>query len=74
MKLILIVLSLTVLAGQQVAGHGRVVDPPQRGSLWRLPEYAWANPGHQADDQELLCGGRDVRSLFLKIHNLMILF
>jgi len=43
-----------------VAGHGRIVDPPTRGSLWRLSEYAWANPGHQADDQELFCGGTSV--------------
>src|ERR1700743_3662087 len=46
-----------------VAGHGRIVAPPQRGSLWRYPEYQWANPGHQADDQELFCGGTSVRLL-----------
>jgi len=51
---------LVLGAYHQVSGHGRIVDPPTRGSLWRVPEYAWANPGHQADDQELLCGGRDV--------------
>lgn len=44
----------------QVMGHGRIVTPCQRGSLWRFPEYAWANPGHVADDQELLCGGTSV--------------
>jgi len=44
----------------QVYGHGRLVDPPQRGSLWREPEYAWANPGHDRDDQELICGTRAV--------------
>ena len=59
----LLVAALVLLAGQgfEVQGHGRVVVPPTRGSLWRIPEYAWANPGHQADDQELLCGGTSVR-------------
>ncbi|OXA48908.1 uncharacterized protein LOC110854985 [Folsomia candida] len=53
-------LILGVMGVGQVSSHGRVLNPPTRGSLWREPEYAWANPGHQADDQELLCGGRDV--------------
>lgn len=42
-------------------GHGRIDDPPHRGTLWRHPEYAWANPGHIADDTELHCGGEQVR-------------
>ncbi|OXA47274.1 uncharacterized protein LOC110855721 [Folsomia candida] len=41
-------------------GHGRIDDPPHRGTLWRHPEYAWANPGHIADDTELHCGGEQV--------------
>ncbi len=30
-----------------------------------MPEYAWANPGHQADDQELFCGGREVTDPYI---------
>jgi hypothetical protein len=59
-KFTYLVLLLAGIAVSQIAGHGRVVDPPQRGSLWRFPEYQWANPGHDPDDQELLCGGTSV--------------
>ena len=45
---------------QCAQAHARVIDPPQRGSLWRFPEYAWANPGHQADDAALVCGDKQV--------------
>lgn len=63
MKLFSLLAVFACLAISEIAGHGRLVDPPMRGSLWRWEEYAWANPGHQADDQELLCGGTSVKKI-----------
>ncbi|OXA41386.1 uncharacterized protein LOC110860172 [Folsomia candida] len=57
MAKILFVLSLFIVA---CYGHGRVQEPPNRGYLWRLPEYQWANPGHIGDDTELHCGGEGI--------------
>jgi len=53
-------LFLAVALVAQVAGHARIADPPQRGSLWRHPEYAWSNPGKPIDDTANQCGGKDV--------------
>ncbi len=62
-----LILTLCFFAGcsliHQTASHGRIEDPPNRGTLWRHAEYAWANPGHIADDTELHCGGESVRNL-----------
>jgi len=60
MKVTAVAAFLACLAIAEIAGHGRIVNPPTRGSLWRLPEYEWANPGRQPDDQELFCGGTGV--------------
>jgi len=65
MKSFAILLVLGLAGVSQIAGHGRVVDPPQRGSLWRFPEYAFANPGKPADDQENLCGGTSVTDPYI---------
>ena len=64
MKTICLFVLFLVTVVTQIAGHGRLVDPPQRGSLYRFPEYDWANPGHVADDNELICGTRAVSLQF----------
>ncbi len=43
-----------------VNGHGRLVIPPSRGSMWR---YGYDNPPNY-DDNQLFCGGFSV-STFL---------
>jgi hypothetical protein len=40
-----------------VQGHGRLLEPPNRSSLWRLPEFAKYNPTPNYDDNQLYCGG-----------------
>ncbi|XP_025837511.1 uncharacterized protein LOC112906793 [Agrilus planipennis] len=40
----------------QVYGHGRLMDPPSRNSMWR---YGFPNPVNY-NDNELYCGGYSV--------------
>ncbi|OXA61453.1 uncharacterized protein LOC110841931 [Folsomia candida] len=49
----------------EINAHGRISDPVQRGSLWRHPEYEYANPGRQPDDYENFCGSRAVTDPFI---------
>lgn len=49
------------LAG--VTGHGRLMDPPARNSMWR---FGFANPVNY-NDNELFCGGYAGQSLFLSV-------
>lgn len=47
-----------------VNGHGFLLDPPQRSSLWRI------YPGHfppNYNDNALNCGGRLVGTWFLSV-------
>ena len=37
-------------------GHGRLVEPPSRSSMWR---YGFRTPVNY-DDNQLFCGGYDV--------------
>lgn len=41
----------------EVKGHGRLVDPPSRSSMWR---YGYKNPPNYNDNQ-LYCGGAQVQ-------------
>ena len=56
-----VVMTVTVTMKTQqmaeVAGHGRLMDPPARNSMWRL---GFDNPVNY-NDNELYCGGRMVR-------------
>lgn len=38
-----------------VWGHARMFEPPNRSSLWRFPEFEWANPEPNYVDDELWC-------------------
>jgi len=51
-----IVLVLAVVAIIGTNGHGRFMRPPNRSSLWRVPEFANQNPPTNYDDDSLLCG------------------
>lgn len=55
--LLLVTLYLLQLQHGQVSGHGRMMDPPNRSSLWRLAEYESYNPPINYDDNQLFCGG-----------------
>ena len=46
-----------------VAGHGRLLDPPSRSSMWRVG----FNSPHNYDDNQLFCGGVAV-SIAYNIH------
>ncbi|KAJ3649516.1 hypothetical protein Zmor_021256 [Zophobas morio] len=48
------VLLLVVFAYlEEASGHGMMLDPPNRGSLWR---FDWRQPAHY-NDNEFFCGG-----------------
>lgn len=40
----------------QVHGHGKLMKPPSRSSVWRIPEFAQYNPLPNYSDNELYCG------------------
>ncbi|CAG7710001.1 unnamed protein product [Allacma fusca] len=44
-----------------VSGHGRLMDPPNRSSVWRVPEFAHLSPPANYNDNELFCGGAGVQ-------------
>ncbi|CAG5124618.1 unnamed protein product [Candidula unifasciata] len=48
------VMGVLLTAATQVLGHGRLMDPPARNSMWRL---GFPNPVNY-NDNELYCGGR----------------
>lgn len=47
---------LVVFLGEQVTGHGMLVDPPNRSSLWRFDPSFPVN----WDDNQNFCGGFSV--------------
>lgn len=49
------ILPLCWIAG--ITGHGRLLDPPSRSTMWR---YGFNNP-HNYDDNQLYCGGVHVQ-------------
>lgn len=49
---------LAVAAVANVAGHGMMLEPPQRSSMWRFGYNVPAN----YDDNGLFCGGVTVSS------------
>ena len=52
-----------------IQGHGMLVEPPARNSMWR---YGFDNPSNN-DDNGLFCGGRYV-SIFRFISNVFLSF
>ncbi|OXA55288.1 uncharacterized protein LOC118435297 [Folsomia candida] len=40
----------------QVRGHGRLLEPPNRSSIWRFPEFSDRKPPVNYDDNALYCG------------------
>lgn len=60
-------------------GHGRVLEPPSRASLWRFSEFEYLQPPKNYDDNQLFCGNMTVSShpIFLEINKftkLIVLF
>jgi len=47
---------------RNVAGHGMLLDPPNRSSIWRFRDSnpAFENATENWTDNELYCGGREV--------------
>lgn len=64
-SLIVAVSFLAVLA--LVHGHGRLVKPAGRATLWRNPEFAKYNPPRNYDDTQLFCGGVYVRTKYVTV-------
>jgi len=54
---VLLLISLTLIVFEQVQGHGRVLEPVMRSSIWRLPEYFDRHAPVNYDDNALYCGG-----------------
>ncbi|XP_021964180.1 uncharacterized protein LOC110859526 [Folsomia candida] len=55
----LFVFALVLCGGVLIAvdAHGRFMKPPNRSSIWRVPEFAGQNPPPNYSDNELYCGG-----------------
>lgn len=47
----------------QVRGHGRLLEPPNRSSIWRFPEFSDRKPPVNYDDNALYCGNYTVSEL-----------
>lgn len=48
-----------------VTGHGKLIDPPGRSTMWR---YNFSTPVNY-DDNQLFCGGYQVKTnLFVSSH------
>jgi len=48
---------MLTLAPSCVNGHGRLIRPTSRSSVWRFPEYQSQNPIPNYTDNQLFCGG-----------------
>jgi len=55
-KLSIIFLGIFIDFGN-VEGHGRIMEPPMRASLWRFEEFEYLNPPVMYDDDAFWCGG-----------------
>ena len=53
LRLLVVMMTMTL---RSVSGHGRLVEPPSRSSMWR---YGFNTP-HNYDDNALNCGGLNV--------------
>lgn len=51
-----------------VNGHGRLIQPAGRATLWRFPEFRPYNPVPDYDDTQCFCGGFYVRFFFLNLN------
>jgi hypothetical protein len=59
----LVIINLVLLSwrsGSKVEGHGRMIDPPSRATMWR---YGFDSPANY-DDNQGYCGGKEVRQIF----------
>jgi len=52
-----IVLLLCFIGVVHVQGHGRLLEPPNRSSIFRFPEFQRFGPPANYDDNQLNCGG-----------------
>ena len=44
-----------------VEGHGKLIEPPSRSSLWRFQEFDIFEPNINYDDNQLYCGSHSVQ-------------
>lgn len=56
MKMMVMTVVMMTMTLRSVRGHGRLVEPPSRSSMWR---YGFNTP-HNYDDNALNCGGLNV--------------
>ena len=52
-----VIILLTFGCFRECSGHGRLLEPPGRSSMWRYPEQ-FPNASANYQDHELNCGGR----------------
>ncbi|OXA56683.1 uncharacterized protein LOC110847144 [Folsomia candida] len=57
-SLLLSLLLVSVWVGEfdHVDAHGKMMKPPNRSSIWRVPEFSNQNPPANYNDNELYCG------------------
>jgi len=54
----ILILAVAVVA---VCGHGRLLDPPGRSTIWKDPDFSRLNLPANYNDNELFCGGYQVQ-------------
>jgi len=54
---LVLLVSLWAFYAEVVKGHGRLMEPPNRSSLWRFPEFDSYEPKENFEDNQLFCGG-----------------
>ena len=59
MKMMVMTVVMMTMTLRSVRGHGRLVEPPSRSSMWR---YGFNTP-HNYDDNAINCGGLYVSKL-----------
>ena len=59
MKMMVMTVVMMTMTLRSVSGHGRLVEPPSRSSMWR---YGFNTP-HNYDDNAINCGGLYVSKL-----------
>jgi len=59
--LLLSVLSVVLFQAVYIHGHGKMMKPVSRSSVWRDPQFSHLNPPPNWSDNELYCGGAGIQ-------------
>lgn len=52
---------LLLTLSRPASGHGRLLDPPSRSTMWRIEGFKFLNTPPNYEDNQLFCGGAQVQ-------------